>query len=128
MLKLDSATPPGIHVFSGYGEDYVLVGERRIARSVVVMPERIVEDWGATTFEALTAAQLEALAGLGQEIVLLGTGNVLRFPASELMRAASRCFAAARTGLEIMDVRAACRTYNILVAEERKVAAALLLG
>ena len=126
-MKLHTSKPSGINVFSGYGEGFVMVGERRIERSVIVLPERIIEDW-ATTFEALTAAQLEALAGLDREVVLLGTGNRLRFPPASLMRSANARLAGSGAGLEIMDVQAACRTYNILIAEERKVAAALLLG
>ena len=59
---------------------------------------------------------------LKPEVVLLGTGDKLRFPHPSLTRA----FAEARIGIEVMDLQAACRTYNILMAEERKVAAALL--
>ena len=127
-MKLHISKPSGVNVFSGYGEGFVMVGERRISHSVIVLPERIVEDWGATRFEALTASHLEALAELDCEVVLLGTGNRLRFPKPELLRQVSARLAGTGAGLEIMDVQAACRTYNILVAEERKVAAALLLG
>jgi uncharacterized protein len=63
-----------------------------------------------------------ALAGLDREIVLLGTGRLLRFPRPELLRPLVQ----AGVGVEVMDVQAACRTYNILASEERKVAAALL--
>ena len=56
------------------------------------------------------------------EVVLLGTGAKLRFPHPRLTRLLSD----ARIGIEVMDLQAACRTYNILMAEERKVAAALL--
>ena len=73
---------------------------------------------------ALTAEQIGQLVPLASEIVLLGTGDRLRFPRPEILRPLME----ARIGFEVMDVRAACRTYNILVAEERKVAAALLLG
>jgi len=59
-------------------------------------------------------------------VLLLGTGPQLRFPRAELWRPVSRRLAEARVGLEVMDAQAACRTYNILVAEGRKVAAALL--
>jgi uncharacterized protein len=65
---------------------------------------------------------MQKLLELGTEIILLGTGNRLRFPPGPLMRP----FAPAGIGLEIMDLKAACRTYNILAAEGRKVAAALL--
>ena len=127
-MKLHISKPSGVNVFSGYGEGFVMVGERRISHSVIVLPERIVEDWDATRFEALTASHLEALADLDCEVVLLGTGSRLRFPPPGVLRQANARLAAAGAGLEIMDVQAACRTYNILVAEERKVAAALLLG
>ena len=90
----------------------------------VALPDRIITDWAATSFEALAAAHLEALVGLGQEIILLGTGNILRFPRPEILRPLIE----AGIGLEVMDVQAACRTFNILVAEERRVGAALLLG
>jgi uncharacterized protein len=123
-LKLHPAAPSARNTVTGYGAGFVAVNGVRFERSVVVLPDRIVTDWRATTFERLEAAQLAALAGLGADIVLLGTGDAIRFPRPELLRP----LVEARIGLEVMDFQAACRTYNILVAEERKVAAALLLG
>lgn len=125
-MKLHTTNPSGIQLFTGYGEGFVLINGQRVERSVIVLPDRIIEDW-ATDFGSLTAAQLESLADLQREVVLLGTGAILRFPGPDLMRAANRRYRAAGMGLEVMDVPAACRTYNILIAEERKVAAALLL-
>jgi len=95
-------------------------GERR-ASSVVVLPDRI-EEWPVAAFDRLTAEDFLFLRQLQVEIVLLGTGSRQRFPHPRLTAA----LAQAGIGLEVMDVQAACRTYNILVAEERKVAAALL--
>jgi uncharacterized protein len=123
-LKLHRDATSGHNQFTGYGAGYVAVNGTRYEHSLVVLPDRIVADWPATTFDALEARHLDALAALGAEVVLLGTGETLRFPRPELTRA----LVAARVGLEVMDVQAACRTYNILVAEERRVAAALLLG
>jgi uncharacterized protein len=131
-VKLHQSKPTAINTFSGYGEGYVMVNGQRLEHSVIVLPERMVEDWEATVFEALTSAQLESLLTLAQEdrleVVLLGTGNRLRFPPADMLRPVAGRFAAAGIGFEFMDVHAACRTYNILVAEERKVAAALLIG
>src|SRR5262245_4853366 len=95
-------------------------GERRES-SAIVLPDRVVE-WSASRFDTLTAQDFQVLKELGAEIVLLGTGPKQRFPHPRLTAA----LAQAGIGLEVMDLRAACRTYNILVAEERKVAAALL--
>lgn len=121
-MKLHLAGTGAANVFTRYGEGYVMVNDRRFERSLVVMPESLWTDWPATTFEALEPGHLEALCGLDCEVVLLGTGSRLRFPSPEIRGPL------AGRGLEIMDVPAACRTYNILMAEGRKVAAALLLG
>jgi uncharacterized protein len=121
-VKLHLTGSVNLNLFTAYGEGYVAVNGRRIESSVIVLPERIVEDWGATRFDALTAAHMAALAGLDREIVLLGTGGLLRFPRPELMRPMVQ----AGLGIEVMDLRAACRTYNILASEGRRVAAALL--
>jgi uncharacterized protein len=122
-LKLHLESAGARNTFTGYGEGYVMVNGARIERSVVVLPDRILADWAATRFEELAPEHLAALAGLGREIVLLGTGARLRFPAREILSPLIR----AGIGVEVMDVQAACRSYNILMAEERKVAAALLL-
>jgi uncharacterized protein len=121
-LHLDPATAK--NAITGYGEGYVMVNRQRFERSLVVLPERILLDWAATTFEALAPGHLAALAGLDMEIILLGTGARLRFPRPEIMQSLIR----SGVGVEVMDVQAACRTYNILLAEGRRVAAALLIG
>ncbi len=121
-MKLHASVPRGVNTITGYGEGYVVVNGERRTTNVVVLPERI-EQWRVAGFEHLTAEDFLFLKGLQAEIVLLGTGSRQRFPHPRLTAA----LAQARIGLEVMDVQAACRTYNILVAEERKVAAALLL-
>ena len=110
-MKLHASGASGVNTITGYGEGYVMVNGARRSSSVVVMPDR-TEDWPVTRF---------ADRDLQAEIVLLGTGPRQRFPHPRLTAA----LANAGVGLEVMDVQAACRTYNILVAEERKVAAAL---
>jgi uncharacterized protein len=120
-VKLHASGPSGVNTITGYGEGYVVVNGERRDSSVVVLPDRI-ESWQVSQFEGLTESDFVFLKNLGAEIVLLGTGSRQRFPHPRLTAA----LAQAGIGLEVMDVQAACRTYNILVAEERKVAAALL--
>ena len=120
-MKLHASAPGAANTFTGYGEGYVMVNGERRDSSLVVMADRI-EAWRPEAFERLSAEDFAFLRQLGVEIILLGTGPRQRFPHPRLMRA----LAEAGIGLEVMDVQAACRTYNILVAEERKVAAALL--
>ena len=120
-MKLHASRPSGVNTITGYGEGYVMVNGERRESSVVVLADRI-ESWSARTFESLSAADFKFLQELNVDIVLLGTGPRQRFPHPRLTAALAK----AGIGLEVMDVQAACRTYNILVAEERKVAAALL--
>ena len=123
-MKLHLSKISGSNAFTGYGEGYVMVNRQRYEHSLVVLPDRILTDWRPAGFDQLAAADFARLAELQTEIVLLGTGSRIRFPRPELTRALYE----ARIGLEMIDVQAACRTYNILAAEDRKVAAALLLS
>jgi uncharacterized protein len=123
-LKLHLSNISGSNAFTGYGEGYVMVNRQRYEHNLVVLPDRIVTDWQPAGFDQLSAADFIRLAELAPEIVLLGTGTRLRFPRPELTRALYE----ARIGLEVMDIKAACRTYNVLAAEERKVIAALLFS
>ena len=122
-MKLHASAPSALNTFTGYGDGYVLVNGQRHEGSVIVTPEQL-QPWRATSFDALTEADFEALLVVSPEILLLGTGPKQRFPHPRLTRA----LAAKRIGIEAMDMQAACRTYNILMAEDRRVAAALLFA
>src|SRR3970040_1799078 len=115
-MKLHLTQDTGLQLFSGYGAGFVAVNNVRYEKCVVVSPQAVIE-WGVSGFEALTVADLGSIKSLSPEIMILGTGAVQRFPRPELTRA----LAAAGVGVEVMDSRAACRTYNILATEGRKV-------
>ena len=121
-MKLHLAPNEGLKMFSAYGAGYVAVGHVRYEHPVVVSPQSVVA-WAVTGFEALQPGDFGVVASLRPEIVLLGTGSMQRFPRAEIARG----LAEAGAGVEVMDTRAACRTYNILAAEGRKVVAAVLL-
>jgi uncharacterized protein len=113
----------GRNAFTAYGDGwFALNGERRTS-SLIVLPDRVLA-WDVPAFAALGAEHIARLLPLEPEIVLLGTGARQRFLRPEL----ARLLTEARIGLEVMDLRAACRTFNILAAEDRRVAAALLLS
>jgi uncharacterized protein len=121
-VKLHASAPTHLNTFTGYGEGFVQLNGERRESSLLVLPERVM-DWPPASFEALAEAHFALIAELQPEVVLLGTGARLRFPHPRLTASLAR----AGIGLEVMDVQAACRTYNILMAEERVVVAALLL-
>ena len=123
-MKLHLSQNASKNSITAYGRGYVAVNGERYERSLIVMPDRIVTDWNVPDLASLTQHKIEALALLKPELVLLGTGEILRFPDSRLL---ASLFSAA-IGAEMMDTRAACRTYNILAQEGRNVAAALIIG
>lgn len=121
-LKLQPSNNSYQKTFTAHGEGYVSVNGQRYERPIIVTEDQ-VREWGATDFTALSEDHFAELLALQPEIVLIGSGRTLRFPHPSLYRQ----LIAARIGVECMDTPAACRTYNILMAEGRKVAAAVLL-
>jgi uncharacterized protein len=121
-LKLHADTPTTQNTVTAYGPGFVEINRVRHTTNVLVTPDQ-VEPWRVASFEGLDASDFERLRDLGSEVVLLGTGTRQRFPHPRLTRPLWE----ARIGLEVMDTQAACRTYNILMAESRKVAAALFV-
>jgi uncharacterized protein len=121
-MKFHLTTGEG-NVFTGHGAGFVRLGVVEYRDNLIVTPERIVAGWAPGGFDQLSEADFNALAALEPEVALLGTGATLRFPHPRLTRA----LVDAGIGLEVMDTPAACRTFNILAAEGRKVAAALFL-
>lgn len=121
-VKLHISNTAGLNLFTAYGDDYAAVNHEKHEKNLILLPGSVIPAWTTATVNTLSESDMSILLGLDTEIVLLGTGKTLRFPPSSLLRP----FAPAGIGIEIMDLKAACRTYNILAAEGRKVAAALL--
>jgi uncharacterized protein len=122
-LKLHQDSSGALNTVTGYGADYVEINLQRHAGSIIVLPEGPVIPWPVSSFEALTAEHFAQLIEPAPEVVIFGSGERLRFPHPRLTAALAKH----RIGVETMDFKAACRTYNILMAEGRKVAAALLI-
>lgn len=120
-LHLDHASIQ--YLVTGYGSDHVLINGMRHSSSLVILPDEVISDW-AGTWSSLAAQDFNVVLMRAPEIVLLGTGQRQRFPSPALYKA----LIAARIGVEVMDTPAACRTYNILAGEGRRVAAVLLLS
>ena len=121
-MKLHASNTAGLNIFTAYGECFVAVNLEKHEKNLILLPTSIIPEWSTATINTLNEADMQKLLALDTEIILLGTGNKLRFPPGALLGP----FAPAGIGLEVMDMQAACRTFNILAAEGRKVAAALL--
>jgi uncharacterized protein len=92
-------------------------------RSIIITPGELIPDWAPQALGDLQPAHVEQLARFGAQVVLLGSGTSMGFPKAESLRPLIE----AGLGYEVMDTGAACRTYNILAAEGRLVAAGLII-
>jgi uncharacterized protein len=108
---------------TGSGEGWIRVNADTYRGNVVLTPDTVIEGVGGTGFDALAPEDLAALRAHDPEVLLIGTGASQRFPAPAVLRA----LAEARVGFEVMSTPAACRTYNILAGEGRRVVALLFL-
>ena len=111
------------HAIVECGDGKVRLPGRTIAGSLIVTRDTVLQDWRPPDVDELSIADFGAVLALSPEVVLLGTGERQRIPPTSLYAA----FAARGIGLEAMDNRAACRTYNVLLGELRDVAVALIL-
>jgi uncharacterized protein len=114
---------PTSNVVTGSGPGWVRIGTDEYRDNVVVTVDGVERGFAPGGFDSLDADDFAALLRTSPEIVLLGTGATQRFPRPAVVAPLMN----ANVGLEVMDTRAACRTYNILVAEGRSVTAALIV-
>ena len=124
-MKLYQDNNANLNVVTGYGDDHVMISKTRHEGNVLVSAGQVVNDWAPQAggdLAGLSAEDLARAAELGAEILIIGTGRRQRFPQPQLLRG----LVEARIGFEFMDFAAACRTYNILVAEGRAVVVGLL--
>ena len=121
-MKLHSTPTQQYQTVTAYDDAGVEINLIRFEHSLIVMPEVSPVAWPVTSFDALTAENFAQIGGMTPDVVILGTGPRQRFIHPKLIASLT----AVRTGVECMDNQAACRTYNILMAEGRKVALALI--
>lgn len=122
-MKISLDQPSATNVVRSYGPGRIRIGEHSFSRSLIVSATTLIENWRPCEIADLRATDLEPLLRLRPEVLLIGSGTRQVFPD----RATLAVLYAAGLGFEVMDTGAACRTYNVLVAEGRDVAAALIV-
>jgi uncharacterized protein len=108
---------------TAYEPGRVEVRGREYRNSVVLLPDQIIDSWRPQSIDDLQPEDFKILVELSPDVILLGSGGQQVFPPVVLYAPVIE----SGIGIEIMDSAAACRTYNILLAEGRRVAAAILL-
>ena len=123
-MKLHSSDTQKYQTVTGYDAAGVEINAQRYDYSLVVMPEVAPRAWDAPTFDSITEAHFLQIGADNPDVVILGTGERQRFIHPRLTAALTM----RRIGVECMDSQAACRTYNILMGEGRKVTLALIIA
>ena len=122
-MRITLDRPGSANSISAYRPGVVTIAGVEYCRSLLVSPDRLVPDWPVASAAGLDQERLGEALALEPEILLLGTGRRLRFPEPALYATV----AGSGIGFEVMDTAAACRTFNILLSEDRQVVAALVL-
>jgi len=122
-MKLHLTTAEDQYLITGYDADFIEINKKRYQKNLVLLPDQLIEDWPVNDFEHITETSFASILDLKPEVVLLGTGKQHHF----LHPKQSQLLTNHGIALECMATAAACRTYNILMAEGRKVAAALII-
>ena len=119
-MKLHLATTEG-NLFNGYGNNYVEINKATHQGSLIVTGQQI-KPWPVANFVQLDESHFAMLAAMNPELVLIGTGQTIRFPHPKLYRSLTD----RQIGVDIMNISALCRTFNVLLSEGRQVVAGIV--
>jgi uncharacterized protein len=123
-MKFTRELSPDINVVRSYSDGQVRIGERVLSASCLFNAHELIADWAPRNIEELTADHFVSAFAWQPEIILLGTGARQVFPA----RAIYAALLSRGIGFEVMDTGAACRTFNVLAGENRRVTAGLIIA
>lgn len=123
-MKLSLDDFEGRYPVEAYSEEGVKIAGRWLRTHLMITPAKLIDDWDAPAPDEMRLDDLDRVLDPPPDVMVLGTGRRLAFPPAKLTAE----LAQRGIGLEVMDTEAACRTYNILLAEGRRVAVALIIG
>ena len=111
------------YVITAYDIDSVSINGKIFSQSLVIANAQLNDNWNISSIELLTPGHIDQVLSFEPELIIIGTGNKLIFPAVEIYASIIEH----GIGVDFMDTGAACRTYNILMSEGRDVVAGLIL-
>lgn len=122
-MEIQHESPDSRYTIRGYGPGEIRINEKTFTTSVILTRNRLDAEWNPPPIREWTPATLDPMLAHDPEILLIGTGGTLHMLGAAFLAHALR----QGVGLEVMDTPAACRTFNILVSEGRRVAAGLVV-
>ena len=121
-MKFTQENSPGDNVFSNYGNGVLTVNDVDHNNSLLIFPD-LLDVWPVNNAAELQIGDFEIFIERRPDIIILGTGATQQFPSTDLRRELAK----SQIQLDVMDTAAACRTYNLLVSEDRNVGAAVIV-
>lgn len=122
-MQLTVDKPNALYTISSYEKGSITIADKQYDNSVIVAADNIISPWTVADVNSLNIGHFQPIFELQPEIILLGSGENIQFPEAAIVAE----IVAKKVGFETMDTIAACRTYNLLIAEGRQVVAALML-
>ena len=122
-MKFAEDDPGTGYIITAYDEKGIEINGKKFYSSLIIAPDALDANWSPTSIEDLKKEHFRSIIDFNPELVLLGTGSKLIFPAIESYVELINL----GIGVDVMDTGAACRTYNILMGEGRRVIAGLIL-
>jgi uncharacterized protein len=122
-MKLFQNKEPALQVVTAYDEKSVTINHIRFSRSIIVLPDASPALWPVSDPDNLTPDDFSAVIAARPDLLIVGTGMRQRFLSPRLIV----YFSSQKIGIEYMNTRAACRTFNLLLSEGRRVALALFM-
>ena len=121
-MDLTQQPPGGQNHIQSVSEQEIRVAGVSYSRSLILSAETLIDGWPVENINEIRPEHFEPLLELNPEVLLIGTGKQQIFLSAELLIP----FFQRNIGVEMMNTQAACRTFNVLISDNRKVAAALL--
>ena len=122
-MALTKENNPAKYQITGYDEKQITINGEAYSSSLIVTPDTLITNWPLQTMDELSQAHIDTIIALKPELILIGTGKAQHIIDSALL---ARCYEQ-RIGVEVMITSSACKTYNVLTADGRRVAAALMV-
>jgi uncharacterized protein len=122
-MKFSEELGSNLNRITAYDQDAIEINEQRHFESIILTPDTAVVAWGIQDASGINESSLRPILECEPEIVLLGTGQKIQFPDPRLLM----MFTQEGIGVEVLDSTAACRTFNLILAEGRRVVAGMLL-
>ena len=122
-MKFSEASSTTTSRITAYDKSSISVNQGKLTRSFIITPDKLITTWEPQHIAAMTPADLEPLFAGGAEVILIGSGATQAFPPAAVWQALVQH----GIGFEIMRTDAACRTYNVLSSEARRIVAAFFI-